>query len=97
MNDECPQLPFLHLPFCSIFVCCVGLFWLCVCVSDLFLFLQVKGVHMNDERGAPVVCFGPDRVVDFLAKNALKLIVRGHECVMDRFQVRILRVEYVFT
>ena len=28
----------------------------------------------------------PDRVASFLAANKLKLIVRGHECVMDGFQ-----------
>ena len=47
---------------------------------------EVEGVHLNFERGAPVVCFGPDRVNDFLKLNGLKLIVRGHECVMDGFQ-----------
>ena len=46
----------------------------------------VQGVHMNDERGSPVVCFGPDRVANFLERNKLKLIVRAHECVMDGFQ-----------
>jgi len=46
----------------------------------------VRGVHVNDERGSPVVCFGPDRVDSFLQSNRLKLIVRGHECVMDGFQ-----------
>mmetsp|Transcript_11865 Transcript_11865/g.19990 ORF Transcript_11865/g.19990 Transcript_11865/m.19990 type:complete len:559 (+) Transcript_11865:65-1741(+) len=46
----------------------------------------VRGVHMNDERGSPVVCYGPDRVLSFLQANALKLIVRAHECVMDGFQ-----------
>jgi diadenosine tetraphosphatase ApaH/serine/threonine PP2A family protein phosphatase len=47
---------------------------------------EVHGVHLNGERGAPVVCFGPDRVNAFLQQNGLKLIVRGHECVMDGFQ-----------
>lgn len=47
---------------------------------------EVEGVHLNGERGAPVVCFGPDRVCEFLQTNGLKLIVRGHECVMDGFQ-----------
>uniref|UniRef100_A0A7S4AY70 Serine/threonine-protein phosphatase n=1 Tax=Chrysotila carterae TaxID=13221 RepID=A0A7S4AY70_CHRCT len=46
----------------------------------------VSGVHLNGERGSPVVCFGPDRVKTFLTANDLKLIVRGHECVMDGFQ-----------
>ena len=47
---------------------------------------EVKGLHENVERGAPVVCFGPDRVSSFLRANSLKLIVRAHECVMDGFQ-----------
>ncbi len=46
----------------------------------------VQGVHSNDERGSPVVCFGPDRVASFLRENKLRLIVRAHECVMDGFQ-----------
>ena len=46
----------------------------------------MKGLHENVERGAPVVCFGPDRVSSFLRANSLKLIVRAHECVMDGFQ-----------
>jgi len=46
----------------------------------------VSGVHLNDERGSPIVCFGPDRVDAFLKANKLKMIVRGHECVMDGFQ-----------
>ncbi|KAL1529080.1 hypothetical protein AB1Y20_000055 [Prymnesium parvum] len=47
---------------------------------------DVNGVHTNQERGAPVVCYGPDRVHSFLRRNRLSLIVRGHECVMDGFQ-----------
>jgi diadenosine tetraphosphatase ApaH/serine/threonine PP2A family protein phosphatase len=46
----------------------------------------VHGVHVNEERGAPVVCYGPDRVRSFLEENGLSLIVRAHECVMDGFQ-----------
>ena len=46
----------------------------------------VEGVHTNQERGHPVVCFGPDRVASFLAANNLSLILRAHECVMDGFQ-----------
>ena len=46
----------------------------------------VTGVHINDERGSPVVCFGPDRVKSFLEANGLSLILRAHECVMDGFQ-----------
>ena len=46
----------------------------------------VEGVHTNMERGAPVVCFGPDRVRSFLASNGLSMILRAHECVMDGFQ-----------
>jgi len=38
------------------------------------------------QRGGPVVCYGPDRVEQFLAANELKLIVRAHECVMDGFE-----------
>ena len=47
---------------------------------------SVTGVHTNEERGAPVVCYGPDRVASFLEVNNLSLIVRAHECVMDGFQ-----------
>ena len=47
---------------------------------------EVLGVHVNHERGAPVVCYGPDRVISFLQANRLKLILRAHECVMDGFQ-----------
>ena len=47
---------------------------------------DVEGVHTNHERGAPVVCYGPDRVHSFLQDNGLKMIVRAHECVMDGFQ-----------
>jgi len=47
---------------------------------------EVEGVISNDSRGHPVVCYGPDRVESFLKANDLKLIVRGHECVMDGFQ-----------
>ena len=46
----------------------------------------VTGVHVNSERGAPVVCYGPDRVASFLDENKLSLIVRAHECVLDGFQ-----------
>ena len=47
---------------------------------------DVTGVHINPERGSPVVCYGPDRVHSFLKENRLSLIVRAHECVMDGFQ-----------
>ena len=47
---------------------------------------EVKGIHTNEERGHPVVCYGPDRVAAFLERNELSLIVRGHECVLDGFQ-----------
>jgi len=47
---------------------------------------DVLGVHTNEERGSPVVCFGPDRVHSFLRDNGLSLIIRAHECVMDGFQ-----------
>jgi protein phosphatase len=40
-------------------------------------------VHTNEERGHPVVCFGPDRVARFLDANGLSMILRAHECVMD--------------
>ena len=30
-----------------------------------------------------IVKYGPDRVADFLRKNNLMMIIRGHECVMD--------------
>ncbi len=30
--------------------------------------------------------FGPDRVINFLIKNNLSLIIRAHECVMDGFE-----------
>ena len=30
-----------------------------------------------------IVKYGPDRVADFLRKNSLMMIIRGHECVMD--------------
>mmetsp|Transcript_11735 Transcript_11735/g.27424 ORF Transcript_11735/g.27424 Transcript_11735/m.27424 type:complete len:957 (+) Transcript_11735:73-2943(+) len=47
---------------------------------------SIEGVHPNAERGDPVVRYGPDRVRSFLRMNGFKLIVRGHECVMDGFQ-----------
>jgi len=47
---------------------------------------SIEGVHPNTERGDPVVRYGPDRVRSFLRLNGLKLLVRGHECVMDGFQ-----------
>ena len=46
----------------------------------------IEGVHANEERGDPVVCFGPDRVRRFLNANGLSLILRAHECVMDGWQ-----------
>ena len=46
----------------------------------------VMGVHTNEERGSPVVVYGPDRVKSFLKQNGLQLIIRAHECVMDGFQ-----------
>ncbi len=33
-----------------------------------------------------IVRFGPDKVEEFLKRNDLLLIVRGHECVMDGFE-----------
>ncbi|CAD8156820.1 unnamed protein product [Paramecium pentaurelia] len=33
-----------------------------------------------------IVKFGPDRVINFLIKNSLSLIIRAHECVMDGFE-----------
>lgn len=30
--------------------------------------------------------FGPDAVENFLARNSLSFIVRGHQCVMDGFE-----------
>ncbi|CAD8147747.1 unnamed protein product [Paramecium octaurelia] len=33
-----------------------------------------------------LVKFGPDRVINFLLKNYLQLIIRSHECVMDGFE-----------
>ncbi len=33
-----------------------------------------------------IVKFGPDRVDQFLVKNGLYIILRGHECVMDGFE-----------
>lgn len=48
---------------------------------------QNMGIENNvirdpNETGT-IVRFGPDRVEQFLKKNDLSLIVRGHECVMD--------------
>lgn len=49
------------------------------------------GVTMNETRDPDgtgrIVKFGPDRVEQFLKRNApLELIVRAHECVMDGFE-----------
>lgn len=33
-----------------------------------------------------IVKFGPDRVINFLIKNNLSMIIRAHECVMDGFE-----------
>eukprot|EP00392_Amoebophrya_sp_AT5.2_P008850 g8878.t1 len=51
----------------------------------------VKGVTMNETRDPDgtgrIFKFGPDRVQEFLNKNApCSLIVRAHECVMDGFE-----------
>jgi protein phosphatase len=59
----------------------LDLLWSDPTVSD-----EVEGVHINVERGSPIVCFGPDRVASFLEANGLSLILRAHECVMDGFQ-----------
>eukprot|EP01022_Parablepharisma_sp_SALTPOND_P026292 TRINITY_DN626_c0_g1_i2.p1 TRINITY_DN626_c0_g1~~TRINITY_DN626_c0_g1_i2.p1 ORF type:complete len:812 (-),score=35.03 TRINITY_DN626_c0_g1_i2:3904-6339(-) len=48
------------------------------------------GVHLNAIRDptatGSITRFGPDRVEQFLKKNNLKMIIRGHECVMDGFE-----------
>lgn len=48
------------------------------------------GVVPNDvrdpERTGHIVKFGPDRVMEFLERNRLDLIIRAHECVMDGFE-----------
>ncbi len=48
------------------------------------------GVHGNTVRDptstGSITRYGPDRVEQFLKQNALKMIVRGHECVMDGFE-----------
>lgn len=51
---------------------------------------SMTGVIPNDirdpERTGHIVKFGPDRVLDFIEKNHLGLILRAHECVMDGFE-----------
>lgn len=52
---------------------------------------SITGVTMNETRDPDgtgrIVKFGPDRVEDFLRKNApLSMIIRAHECVMDGFE-----------
>ena len=40
------------------------------------------GLHANYLRGSDdLTMFGPDRVLEFLRVNNLKLIVRAHQCV----------------
>ncbi|KAG8048613.1 hypothetical protein GUJ93_ZPchr0009g470 [Zizania palustris] len=46
---------------------------------------SVEGLRPN-ARGPGLVTFGPDRVMEFCNNNDLQLIVRAHECVMDRFE-----------
>ncbi|PWA81599.1 hypothetical protein CTI12_AA097490 [Artemisia annua] len=46
---------------------------------------SVEGLRPN-ARGPGLVTFGPDRVTDFCKRNKLQLIIRAHECVMDRFE-----------
>jgi diadenosine tetraphosphatase ApaH/serine/threonine PP2A family protein phosphatase len=49
-----------------------------------------KGIQANtirDPNGTGnIVKFGPDKVQEFLKKNQLTMILRGHECVMDGFE-----------
>mmetsp|Transcript_80988 Transcript_80988/g.252707 ORF Transcript_80988/g.252707 Transcript_80988/m.252707 type:complete len:830 (-) Transcript_80988:43-2532(-) len=52
---------------------------------------SVTGVTMNETRDPDgtgrIVKFGPDRVEEFLERNApLSMIIRAHECVMDGFE-----------
>jgi len=52
---------------------------------------MMNGVTMNETRDPDgtgrIVKYGPDRVEDFLKKNApLSMIIRAHECVMDGFE-----------
>ncbi|CAJ1439387.1 unnamed protein product [Effrenium voratum] len=46
---------------------------------------QVLGVHVSP-RGKNTCRFGPDRVQDFNRRNALKLIIRAHECVQHGYE-----------
>ncbi|EOD40877.1 hypothetical protein EMIHUDRAFT_417293 [Emiliania huxleyi CCMP1516] len=58
--------------------------------AELMLDLLWSDPTKSDARwprgGREVAETRPDRVASFLAANKLKLIVRGHECVMDGFQ-----------
>eukprot|EP00899_Mesostigma_viride_P027752 jgi/Mesvir1/8161/Mv12469-RA.2 len=45
----------------------------------------VQGYQANT-RGPGLICFGPDRVIDFCRRNNVQMIVRAHECVMDGFE-----------
>ncbi|KAL1825893.1 hypothetical protein DCAR_0314087 [Daucus carota subsp. sativus] len=46
---------------------------------------SVEGLTPN-ARGAGLVSFGPDLVIEFCKRNNLQLILRAHECVMDGFE-----------
>ncbi|KAG8048807.1 hypothetical protein GUJ93_ZPchr0009g2474 [Zizania palustris] len=46
---------------------------------------SVEGLRPNAPSPG-LVTFGPDRVMEFCNNNDLQLIVREHECVMDRFE-----------
>ena len=79
----CPCAPFCgKYLFCALYVShrhaelLLDLLWSDPTASD-----DVLGVHTNEERGAPVVCFGPDRVHSFLRDNGLSLIIRAHEVI----------------
>jgi len=51
---------------------------------------EETGVHVNTIRDpgstGSITRYGPDRVEQFLKQNNLKMIIRGHECVMDGFE-----------
>ena len=63
----------------------VDILWSDPTDSDKDLGVQPNYIRDPNETGK-ITKYGPDKVEEFLSKNNLNMILRGHECVMDGFE-----------
>ncbi len=63
----------------------VDILWSDPTDSDQEMGIQSNYIRDPNSTGN-IVKYGPDKVEEFLARNSLYMILRGHECVMDGFE-----------